>query len=178
MEDYDPESRPARASPAKMSKVPSWISLGFVLGALFVMAIPKPKPAPPEVKFVELMRPKPTETKLTTIEAVFAQWGDHAVWDNDITEVAYWNPGSEEFSEFYEVRRAGSALFFRSIPKLTRRVINHGKPPPTECPLQFTETEEQYREWRETGRYERPPAPRAELPRVEIPAPAPTKIVP
>ena len=40
-----------------------------VLGALFVMAIPKPKPAPPEVKFVELMRPKPTETKLTTSAA-------------------------------------------------------------------------------------------------------------
>jgi hypothetical protein len=156
----DDEPRPERRSyptPAsKMSKVPSWISVGFVLGALCVWVFLKPKPVPPQVKIVEVTRPTPQETKLTTIEAVFAAWGQNAVWDNDTTEIAYWNPGTEEFSEFYEVRRIGEALYFRSIPRLTRREITHGRPPEPGCPLRFTETEEQYRDWREHGRYERP----------------------
>lgn len=157
MDDEAPrENRPHRIPASKMSKVPSWISVGFVLGAVFVWGLFKPKPVPPEVRIVEVIPPQPQETKLTTIEAVFSDWSEHAVWHNDTTEIAYWNPGTEEFSEFYEVRRLGDALFFRSIPKLTRRIINHGKPLPGGCPLRFTETEEQYREWREHGRYERP----------------------
>lgn len=151
------EAKPHRTPVSRMSKVPSWISVGFVLGAVFVWGLVKPQPPPPpEVKFVEVVRPTPEETKLTTIEALFERWGEHAVWHQDTTEIAYWNPGTEEFSEFYEVRRIGDALYFRSIPKLTRRIINHGKPLPPEAPLRFTETEEQYREWREHGRYERP----------------------
>ena len=156
MEDDDPIPEKKYPTPvSRMSKVPSWISVGFVLGAAFVWGL-RPKPQPPEVKIVEVVPPQPAETKLTTIEAVFAEWGEHAVWHNDATEIAYWNPGTEEFSEFYEVRRLGEALYFRSIPRLTRRLINRGKPLPPECPLRFTETEEQYREWREHGRYERP----------------------
>lgn len=157
MDDDEPVSeRKSYPTPvSKMSKVPSWISVGFVLGAVFVWGLFKPKPVPPEVKIVEVVRPTPTETKLTTIEAVFADWGQHAVWHNDSTEIAYWNTGTEDFSEFYEVRRVGEALYFRSIPRLTRRIVNRGKPLPAECPLRFTETEEQYREWREHGRSER-----------------------
>lgn len=150
-----PEKKSYPTPVSKMSKVPSWISVGFVLGAVFVWGLLKPKPVPPEVKIVEVVRPQPQETHLTTIEAVFDRWGEHAVWHNDTTEIAYWNPGTEEFSEFYEVRRMNGALYFRSIPKLTRRIIKRGKPLPPECPLRFTETEEQYREWQEHGRYER-----------------------
>ena len=89
------------------------------------------------------------------IEAVFAEWQRHAVWSDDTTEVALWNIREKAFTDFYEVRRLGDALYFRTIPKLTRRVLTHGKPLP-ESPLQFTETEEQYQEWREHGRSERP----------------------
>ena len=63
---------------------------------------------------------------LTTIEAVFAAWGDYAVWQDDLTEIGFWNPETESFSEFYEVKRNNGAFYFRSIPKLTRRVIRHG----------------------------------------------------
>lgn len=154
-DEPQPERRSYPTPASKMSKVPSWISVGFVLGVVFVWGLFKPKPMPPEVKIVEVIPPTPQETKLTTIEAVFAEWAAHAVWHNDTTQIAYWNPGTEEFSEFYEVRRVADTLYFRSIPELTRRIIAHGKPLPENCPLRFTETEEQYREWREHGRYER-----------------------
>lgn len=154
-EEQNPEKKSHPTPISRMSKVPSWISVGFVLGAVFVWSLFKPKPTPPEVKIVEVIPPQAHETKLTTIEAVFDEWRENAVWHNDSTEIAYWNPGTQEFSEFYEVRRVGEALYFRSIPRLTRRIINHGKPLPPRCPLRFTETEEQYREWREHGRYER-----------------------
>lgn len=159
-----------------MSKVPSWISLGFVLGAFFVWALPRPPPKPPAVVPLQIAapeRPPPAPTRLTTIEAVFAAWGDYAMWQDDLTEIAFWNPETESFSEFYEVKRNNGAFYFRSIPKLTRRVIRHGKPPPPECPLQFTETLQQYNDWRENDRYERPPPPA--LPR-EAPKIAPPSI--
>lgn len=160
-EDSEPTEREA---PPKMSMTPSWVMLGFVLGALFVLALPPSKKPPPPSLAPAPTEPAPPRSKppppqLSTIEAVFSAWGDQAVWSNDTTEVALWNTDRNEFTEFYEVRRVGETLYFRSIPRLTRRVINHGKPPPMECPLQFTETEEQYRDWVEHGRTERRPQP-------------------
>ena len=49
---------------------------------------------------------------------------------------------SEFMAVVREVRRIDDTLYFRSIQKLTRRIINHGKPLPSECPLKFTETDE------------------------------------
>jgi hypothetical protein len=152
------------ASPAaKLSKTPSWVMLGFILGAVFVAALPPwrrpPAPEAVSVAALEPVRPPvPREpAPLTTIEAVFAEWQRHAVWSDDTTEVALWNIREKAFTDFYEVRRVGDALYFRTIPKLTRRIVTHGKPLPN-SPLQFTETEEQYQEWREHGRSERPAA--------------------
>jgi hypothetical protein len=103
--------------------------------------------------------PKPSAPRkapeLTTIEAVFAAWGGNAVWSDDVTEVALWNIEDKAFTNFYEVRRYGDTYYFRTIPRLTRRIIARGKPLP-DSPLQFTETEEQYREWLKYGRVERP----------------------
>jgi hypothetical protein len=156
MED-DPEPL-ERETPPKMSMTPSWVMLGFVLGALFVVALPPLKKVPPAapvpapVAAAPKVASKPPQ--LSTIEAVFYKWGESAVWSDDTTEVALWNTETEKFDDYYEVRRLNGALYFRTIPSLTRRIINRGKPVP-ECPLQFTETEEQYREWREHGRAER-----------------------
>jgi hypothetical protein len=161
MENDEPkQQRPI--SPSKLSKTPSWIMLGFVLGALFVLALPplgnKTVAPPPSTISVERAKPAaPAEPpQLTTIEAVFEVWKDYAVWSDDTTEVVAWNAEKKAFSDIYEVRRLGGAYYFRTLPRLTRRIVTHGKPPPTECPLQFTETEEQYREWHEHGRKERP----------------------
>jgi hypothetical protein len=124
--------------------------LGFLLGALFVLAWPRrkfsepPAPAAP-VLTAEPARPAPPPPapRLTTIEAVFAQWNRYAVWDNDITEVALWDSETKDFSDCYEVLRAGDAYYFRSIPRLTLPAIIPG--PTVNCPLQFTETDEQRR---------------------------------
>jgi hypothetical protein len=122
--------------------------LGFVLGALVVLAIPRsapaPVPAPPPEKPPAAQPPAP---RLTTIEAVFAEWGKYAVWDQDVTEVALWNSGTGDYSDAYEVLRAGDALFFRSIPRLTRPILTHGLPDDENRPIEFTETEAQRAQW-------------------------------
>jgi len=156
-----------RTPQPKMSMTPSWVMLGFVLGALFVLALPplkEEKPLPRESFLAPAPPPQPTTPRISTIEAVFAEWGELAIWDDNVTEVALWNTGTNRYSEFYEVRRIGADTYFRSIPKLTRRIINHGKPPPLNCPLQFTETEQRYQEWLEHGRTERrsPPVSRTQ----------------
>ncbi len=96
---------------------------------------------------VQLLRPK-----VTDIEAVFAEWGHFAVWENDLTEVALWDVDKKSYSICYEVLRSGDAFYFRSIPRLTRPVLNHGLH--GAMPLQFTETEVLRREWVEHGRFE------------------------
>ncbi|MGH7943807.1 MAG: hypothetical protein ACREH8_05410 [Opitutaceae bacterium] len=160
----DDESKAGKRYPlsaSKMSKTPSWIMLGFLLGAVFVAALPplRRKPAPEPVVFKATeppAAPAPREPpQLTTIEAVFEVWGKHAVWSDDVTEVALWNDRDKAYTDCFEVRRFGSIHYYRTIPRLTRRVISRGKPIP-ESPLRFTETEEQYREWLNYGRSERP----------------------
>ncbi len=159
MDDQPPgKSYPLSAS--KMSKTPSWIMLGFLLGALFVLALPQRKTkAPPPVAILpgEPARPAvPREpAPLSRIEIIFEQYGEGAVWSDSTTEVAMWDPVEERYADLYEVRRMDGKLYFRSIPQLTRRVISRGKVP-ADSLLQFTETEEQYREWNEHGRTERP----------------------
>jgi hypothetical protein len=149
-------------SPSRLSKTPSWVTLGFVLGALFVWALPRAeqsamRPAVPPATRVQLARPQATE-----IEAVFAQYGQPAVWDNDVTEVALWDVDRRSYSLCYEVLRNGENFYFRSIPRLTRPVLTHGVPGPS--PLRFTETEAMRREWLEHVQSEpfvrpAPPAP-------------------
>jgi len=140
MDDDTPtESRPP--SPAKMSMTPSWVMLGFVLGAFFVWALPEPEKTPPTPparleRAPEQTMPAARLPRLTDVEAVFAQWDRYAIWDNDATEVAYWNEETNSFSNFFEVLRVGDRLFFRSIPKLTRPLIKRGVE--AHSPLLFT----------------------------------------
>ncbi|MBI5382582.1 MAG: hypothetical protein HZA31_11835 [Opitutae bacterium] len=137
--DAPTPAEPRAPSPARMSKTPSWIMLGFVLGALSVWVWrnqEKPAPPPPPV---ERPAPRPvvrTTPLLTKIEAVFAQWGRYAVWANDTTEVALWQEETGAFSDCYEVLRVGETLYFRSITRLTRPVIKRGVE--SQSPLQFT----------------------------------------
>jgi hypothetical protein len=151
--DETPEPRPP--SPAGLSKTPSWITLGFMLGVLFVWALEhrggapadQPSLASPSETVVKLERPR-----LTEIEAVFAQWGDAAVWDRDLAEVALWDADRKAYSIFYEVLRRDGHFYFRSIPRLTRPILTRGAR--TESPLLFTETEETRRAWVERGQFE------------------------
>ncbi len=147
MEDI--EEKPA--SPGSLSKTPSWISIGFVLGALFVWLLPKPAPEVVEVPVHDetamplvAHRVKPDFSEL---EAVFSEWDDYAVWSNDTTEVALWDIEASQYSRFYEVLRSGNDYYYRSIARLSHPVLTHGVP--VNAPLLFTETEKQREEWLE-----------------------------
>lgn len=156
----DDEYRPRREtspSPATMSKTPSWIMLGFVLGALFVVALPTRKQEPSfeeeRARLAAVPKPEPPREPqpLAIVEAVFSEWRDYAVWSDGTTEVALWNSRYRDFTDYYEVRRVAGDYFFRTIPALTRRPLPRGSVP-EDCPLRFTETEAQYREGLERGR--------------------------
>lgn len=126
-------------SPSRLSKTPSWITLGFVLGVLFVLALRNTEDA---TKSVPVTAPPPAPVKLerpkiTEIEAVFADWGHHAQWHNDLTQVALWDTATRSYSQYYEVMRSDDVLYFRSIDKLTRPVLTQNVP--RDCPLLFTQ---------------------------------------
>ena len=144
MEEETPAPPPSR----KPSQIPSWAMLGFVLGALFVLALPRHLPQAP-VPPVPAAAPQPAvrrePLRLMTIEDVFLEWSQYAVWMNDRTEVALWNAETKDYTDCFEVLRSGSACYFRTIPRLTRQALTHGVP--EDSPLRFTETEEQRREW-------------------------------
>jgi hypothetical protein len=158
----DNESPPP--SRAELSKTPSWVMVGFVLGVLAVLGFQRERrppggepaaaapstreetaPASPTIsedapRSITSLADRPS---LAVIEAVFEQWGGYALWENDVTEVALWNSVSNEFSDYFEVMRSPSGFYFRSIPRLTRPWTDAR--PPRESPLRFTEPHEQRR---------------------------------
>lgn len=137
-----------KSPPGKPSPTLSWATLGFVVGALFILTLPSRRAAPPPPAPAAIAPSAPVvlaRPQFTTIEAVFAEWGHFAVWEGDLTEVALWNSQSESYADCFEVLRLGSNTYFRSIPHLTRTVLTHGVPP--DSPLEFTETAAQRAEW-------------------------------
>ena len=144
--DDDNPSEPVQGKP---SQVPSWVTLGFVLGALFVLALPRRAVEAPARPAADAAAARPSKAaaapRVTTIEAVFAAWDKYAIWSGDTTEVALWSADTMSYSECYEVLRASNGCYFRSIPKLTQPVLTHGVV--DESPLQFTETARQRQEW-------------------------------
>lgn len=92
-------------------------------------AVPPPAPEQPAA-------PKPRPS-YTDVEAVFAMYHEKAVWENDLTEVALWNSVTGKFSELFEVMRSGDEFYFRSLPGLTRPLIDYDNDPG--LPIRFTE---------------------------------------
>ena len=145
----EPESTEAPVpSVSRLSKTPSWIMLGFLLGALFVWSLPHPPPPPAPAAVVADKPEAPvvlSAPRLTAIEAVFEEWGRYAVWENDVTEVALWNSEARAYTDCFEVVRTGDHSYFRSIPRLTRPVLTRGIR--ENSPLQFTELPGDRAEW-------------------------------
>jgi len=154
-----------------MSRTPSWVLLGFGLGVLFMWLLPgeAPRPAPAQAQVPAPAKPAaPARRRLSDIEAVFETWGRYAVWDQNRTEVAMWNPAVNAYADFYEVLREEDTLWFRSIPKLTRPLIAHATK--ADAPLVFTETAEMRRAWLESRGELRPVHA---VPPEPVPTPAP-----
>jgi len=135
---------------AELSKVPSWILLGFLIGAAFVFllrreylfdgdgaapALVEPQPAVASLPPTSLTVRK-GDPSLSAIEAIWTAWGEHAVWIGELSEVALWNTQNLAFSDYVEVTRRGDFYFFRSIPKLTRPIVDRGLG--IKAPVQFT----------------------------------------
>jgi hypothetical protein len=137
----------------QLSKTPSWVMLGFVLGAACVLAWPR-KPelrlaltATPAPTPVEKRPPPPlTVDRALFFENVFAEWATHAAWENELTEVAFWNAETKSFSDRFEVFRSGERYYFRSISQFTRPLLTHGDIPGN-SPLQFTEPQAAREQW-------------------------------
>ena len=70
---------------------------------LLTNAITEPVRGAEIVKSAAPRQPQP----ISTIEAVFEEWGSHAIWVDDTTEVALWNSADRDFTDYYEVRRFG-----------------------------------------------------------------------
>jgi hypothetical protein len=148
----DPENAAAPPpAPRKPSLAFSWATLGFLLGALFVILLPPPdrrrQPEPPAPSAVEPAAPKPLPPlRLTTIESVFEGWSQYAEWTDDTTEVALFDTDTNQYDDCYQIVRAANGVYFyRSIPRLDRPIKDHGVP--ENAPLEFTETEEQREQW-------------------------------
>jgi len=142
------DSPPLASSPSKPSKTPSWIMLGFLLGVLFVWLLPRarePVAAKGNEENPRLVTKIQALPRLLEIEAVFAEWGQNAVWENDLTEVALWNDEAKACTDFFEVLRTDGNNYFRSIPRLTRPLLKRGIP--ANSPLEFTEPESHRQEW-------------------------------
>ncbi len=149
MDDEPDEPRPPKRE--QLSKTPSWIMLGFALGAGCVLLWPHREESRAVLTSGVTPRrpaaeaPPPTIERATFFESVFAEWSKYAVWDSELTEVAFWSADTKTFSEKFEVYRSGDRFYFRSIPEFTRPVLTHGVP--NNSPLQFTEPQAGRDEW-------------------------------
>jgi hypothetical protein len=135
----------------KLSKTPSWIMVGFVLGCVSAYVadheIEKRRAQPP-VEPPVIVNPPDSAPAVPTsamrlsqneVDAIFRQFAERAVWENDITEVAVWNPVMQKFTDLVEVMRSGEYFYYRPIQRLTRPLISN-EPEPGVLVL-FTEPE-------------------------------------
>jgi hypothetical protein len=176
---------PAQAPPPsrdKLSKVPSWIMLGVVLGGIGFYGVQSffeeqrgkkqrqkappavSAPAPPPVKTPDGNPPATAKNdphmSLFAIDAVFRAHGASAVWEHDLTEIVLWNPATQSYSTGIEVLRTGDAYYYRLLDRLTRPVLTEGVDP--NAPIRLTEPasyQERRRQQRQDTWRSRPPVP-------------------
>jgi hypothetical protein len=145
----------AAPKPRDLSKTPSWIMVGFLLGVAALLGfqaqmrrwerraaaenpppplvVPSP-PAPPSALLEAVRRGPP----LAEVEAAFRAWEKHAQWTPELTtEVALWSEQVGRFAHAFEVVRVGDEVFFRSIDGLTRDTVSDGLAEGS--PIVFTE---------------------------------------
>ncbi len=137
----------------KLSKAPSWIMVGFIVGCLAAYVAEREiekrsgdaAPPPATTAPAPAVRTPPPEAPVALrlsqneVDAIFTQNEGDAVWENDITEVVIFNSRTGKFSDMVEVMRSGPYYYYRPITKLTRPLITADAPGGTL--ILFTETE-------------------------------------
>lgn len=159
MTDYD-------APPKKPSHVPSWVMLGFVLGALTVWSLLDTSPratvatdesgAPPAATTTrddptaENPLARPDRPSIEIVEALLELYRPFVFWDRGLTQIAVWNGRTAAYTDYFEVISTETGTYFRSLEALTWWPIeNYG---PEESPIRFCETNEmRLRRFREAG---------------------------
>lgn len=143
----------------KPSQIPSWIMVGFVIGALTMWAFQSggPDELVAEAKRAEVATPKEAEPEVLAgssnpmaredqpsielVAALFDQFREYAFWSNGRTEIGVWNGKTLSFSNRFEVLEHGGRVYFRPISSFSRLPLDgYG---PDASPLLFTETAEQ-----------------------------------
>ncbi len=134
----------------KLSKAPSWIMVGFVIGCLSAYVVerelakrreevPPHTPAAAPAPAVPAELPAALRLSQNEVDAIFTQNEGDAVWENDITEIVVFNSRTGKFSDFVEVMRSGPYYYYRPIARNTRPLITAEAPGGTL--ILFTETE-------------------------------------
>lgn len=174
----------------KLSKVPSWIMLGVVLGGIGFYGVQgffeerrekkQARPPPPAASIPARPASAPEDAgagnppapakndphmSLFAIDAVFRAHGASAVWEHDLTELVLWNPATQSYSTGVEVLRSGDTYYYRLLDRLTRPVLTEGVDP--NAPIRLTEPasyQERRRQQRQDMWRSRPSAPASLLP--------------
>lgn len=158
---------------SKSGNTPFILTLGFAAGlaagaflfreevATATKPAPNSQPHPhPQSEPIETVRDAGT---LAALEQTFQRWGGYAVWENDVTEIAAWDPRKRRHSDFIEIRRANGKFYFRTIHRLTRPLIDHGRK--LALPIAFTEPQWMREKFhRENPGYDRDTEETVELP--------------
>lgn len=118
----------------KLSRTPSWIMVGFVIGCVFAYVAnrevekrrspaPRSEPAAQSAPVAPPETPPSMRLSQNEVDAIFRQVFENAVWENDLTQIAVWNPLTKKFSDLVEVMRSGEYFYYRPLTKLTRPLI-------------------------------------------------------
>ncbi len=101
-----------------------WLIALLFFGWLAFLFAPAPKPKPEPLPAFVVKPPSrlvalglPDNHDLECLPEFFALYADTAEWKNDKTKFAYWNPGSNSYSYFFEAMRESGIVRFHSISK-------------------------------------------------------------
>ncbi len=105
------------------AKATWFVALIFVAWLVFLLVpFPRPEPpaAPPPLVGLASRLQKvglPDFPEWDALPDIFAIWAYRADWNGNKTRFAYWNPGANDYTYFFEATRTAQGFRFREIAK-------------------------------------------------------------
>ena len=131
-------------------RLTAWLVVLIFFGWLAFVFVPWPRSETKETRLAPVDARAPYRAKLLAVglpdnpdldglPEIFAIWADKAYWKNDRTKFAYWNPGSQDYTYFFEAIRENGRVRFRPISRPWEYDVEFGPhaPPPDEHPLRL-----------------------------------------